>query len=34
VEWKEFPSGPPLLEALNAGSLDIGHSGDAPLIFS
>ena len=34
VEWKEFPSGPPLLEALNAGSLDIGHSGDAPLIFA
>jgi sulfonate transport system substrate-binding protein len=34
VEWKEFSSGPPLLEALNAGSLDIGHSGDAPLIFA
>src|ERR1700722_5536799 len=34
VEWKEFPSGPPLLEALNAGSLDVGHSGDAPLIFA
>ena len=34
VQWKEFPSGPPLLEALNAGSLDIGHSGDAPLIFA
>jgi sulfonate transport system substrate-binding protein len=34
VEWKEFSSGPPLLEALNAGGLDIGHSGDAPLIFA
>ena len=34
VEWKEFPSGPPLLEALNAGSIDVGHSGDAPLIFA
>jgi sulfonate transport system substrate-binding protein len=34
VEWKEFPSGPPLLEALNAGSLDVGHSGDAPLVFA
>jgi sulfonate transport system substrate-binding protein len=34
VEWKEFSSGPPLLEALNAGSLDVGHSGDAPLIFA
>jgi sulfonate transport system substrate-binding protein len=34
VEWKEFSSGPPLLEALNAGSLDVGHCGDAPLIFA
>jgi sulfonate transport system substrate-binding protein len=34
VEWKEFPSGRPLLAALNAGSLDVGHSGDAPLIFA
>jgi sulfonate transport system substrate-binding protein len=34
VEWKEFPSGPPLLEAMNAGSIDVGHSGDAPLIFA
>ncbi len=34
VEWKEFPAGPPLIEALNAGSLDIGHSGDGPLIFA
>jgi sulfonate transport system substrate-binding protein len=34
VAWKEFPSGPPLLEALNAGSIDFGHSGDAPLILA
>src|SRR5246500_5464352 len=34
VVWKEFPSGLPLLEALNGGSIDIGHSGDAPLLFS
>jgi sulfonate transport system substrate-binding protein len=34
VQWKEFPSGPPLLEALNGGSLDFGHSGDAPLVFA
>jgi sulfonate transport system substrate-binding protein len=33
VAWKEFPSGLPLLEALNGGSIDIGHSGDAPLLF-
>jgi len=34
VEWKEFPSGPPLLEALNAGSIDFGHTGEAPPIFA
>src|SRR5258707_10412482 len=34
VVWREFPSGLPLLEALNGGSVDIGHSGDAPLLFA
>jgi sulfonate transport system substrate-binding protein len=34
LEWIEFPSGPPLLEALNAGSLDIGHCGDSPPLFA
>jgi sulfonate transport system substrate-binding protein len=34
VQWIEFPSGPPLLEALNAGSIDIGHAGDSPPIFA
>jgi sulfonate transport system substrate-binding protein len=34
VEWKEFPSGPPLLEALNAGSVDFGNTGEAPPIFA
>jgi len=34
IEWREFSSGPPVLEALNAGAIDIGHSGDAPLIFA
>jgi sulfonate transport system substrate-binding protein len=34
VDWREFPSGLPLLEALNGGSIDIGHSGDAPLLFA
>jgi len=33
VEWKEFPSGPPLLEALNVGAIDFGHAGEAPPIF-
>ena len=34
VEWSEFPSGPPLLEALNAGAIDFGHAGEAPPIFA
>ncbi|MBD2111806.1 MULTISPECIES: sulfonate ABC transporter substrate-binding protein [Cyanophyceae] len=34
VEWIEFQSGPPLLEALNVGSIDIGRTGDAPPIFA
>jgi sulfonate transport system substrate-binding protein len=34
VEWSEFPSGPPLIEALNAGAIDFGHAGEAPPIFA
>lgn len=34
VEWVEFPSGPPLLEALNAGSIDFGATGDTPPIIA
>lgn len=34
VEWKEFPSGPPLLEALNAGAIDFGHTGETPPVFA
>lgn len=34
VEWKEFQAGPPLLEALNVGSIDIGRTGDAPPVFA
>jgi sulfonate transport system substrate-binding protein len=34
VEWKEFPSGPPLLEALNAGAIDFGQTGETPVIFA
>ncbi|BAT61909.1 putative aliphatic sulfonates-binding protein precursor [Variibacter gotjawalensis] len=33
VEWKEFPSGPPLIEALNVGAIDFGHTGESPPIF-
>ena len=34
VEWKEFQSGPPMLEALNVGSIDIARTGDAPPVFA
>lgn len=34
VRWTEFPSGPPLLEAINAGAIDFGHAGEAPPIFA
>ena len=34
VKWAEFQFGPPLLEALSAGSLDYGATGDAPPIFA
>ncbi|EFM12939.1 aliphatic sulfonates family ABC transporter, periplasmic ligand-binding protein [Paenibacillus curdlanolyticus YK9] len=34
VTWTEFPGGPQLLEALNVGSIDIGHTGEAPPIFA
>lgn len=34
VKWVEFPSGPPLLEAMNAGSIDFGSTGDTPPIFA
>jgi sulfonate transport system substrate-binding protein len=34
IEWLEFPAGPPLLEALNAGSIDLGHTGDSPPLFA
>jgi len=33
AEWFLFPAGPQLLEALNAGSIDLGHTGEAPPIF-
>src|SRR6201995_3600177 len=28
IEWSEFPAAAPILEALNAGALDIGYTGD------
>ncbi|MFF3439141.1 ABC transporter substrate-binding protein [Streptosporangium sp. NPDC002721] len=34
VTWSQFTSGPPLLEAINAGSLDFGAVGNAPPVFA
>jgi sulfonate transport system substrate-binding protein len=34
VEWAEFGSGPPLLEAMRAGAIDVGAVGDTPPIFA
>lgn len=34
VTWSLFPAGPPLLEALNAGAIDIGAVGETPPIFA
>ena len=28
LEWSEFPAAAPILEALNAGALDVGYTGD------
>jgi sulfonate transport system substrate-binding protein len=34
VSWAEFPSGPPLLEALGASAVNFGFTGETPPIFS
>jgi sulfonate transport system substrate-binding protein len=34
LAWYEFPAGPQLLEALNAGSVDFGYTGAPPPIFA
>jgi sulfonate transport system substrate-binding protein len=34
VKWVEFSSGPPMLEAMNVGSVDYGAVGDSPRIFA
>lgn len=33
IQWAEFPAAAPLAEALNAGAIDAGIIGDAPLLF-
>lgn len=34
IQWVEFPAGPPMLEALNAGSIDFARTGDAPPVIA
>jgi sulfonate transport system substrate-binding protein len=34
VKWLEFSSGPPMMEAMNVGSIDYGAVGDSPPIFA
>jgi sulfonate transport system substrate-binding protein len=34
VQWIDFQFGPPLLEAINVGSVDFGYVGDTPPIFA
>lgn len=34
IEWSLFPSGPPMLEAMNADKIDFGGVGESPPIFS
>ena len=34
IEWKQFVSGPPLMEALAAGAIDFGTAGETPPIFA
>ncbi|WP_433175230.1 ABC transporter substrate-binding protein [Actinoallomurus sp. CA-150999] len=34
IAWSQFTSGPPLLEAANAGAIDVGGVGNTPPIFA
>jgi sulfonate transport system substrate-binding protein len=34
IKWIDFQFGPPLLEAINIGSVDFGYVGDSPPIFA
>jgi sulfonate transport system substrate-binding protein len=34
IDWSNFAAAAPLLEALNAGAIDIGGVGDAPFMFA
>jgi sulfonate transport system substrate-binding protein len=34
IKWIDFQFGPPLLEAINVGSVDFGYVGDSPPVFA
>ncbi|GAA1475579.1 ABC transporter substrate-binding protein [Nocardioides aestuarii] len=34
IQWQEFTSGPPLLEAMNSGSVHVGGVGNTPPLFA
>ncbi len=34
VQWSTFTSGPPLIEAARAGAIDLGATGNTPVIFA
>jgi sulfonate transport system substrate-binding protein len=34
VEWIEFQAGPPILEAMRGGAVDIGYVGETPPVFA
>jgi sulfonate transport system substrate-binding protein len=34
THWSDFTSGPPMLQAMGAGSVDVGSVGDAPPVFA
>ncbi len=34
ADWTDFTSGPPMLQAMGSGSVDIGGVGDAPPVFA
>ena len=34
IEWSTFTAGPPMLEAISAGAVDVGACGDTPPLFA
>ena len=34
VDWSDFTSGPPMLQAMSAGSVDVGGVGNSPPVFA